>query len=385
MAELPHDQSPERSQFDFHESRDDNLAEIISQIDECFEQIVLQSKTTTYIREQKIRSDSDFALQIEPIPLTMSSKGSLETGTDMRIETRLPAIVASSDALHESRYGVDPFLSITKDEDGKVRAVFTPNTETPKGLLEPLLARDGLPDSLMHVIQEIASTLIRDRQYNDPAFRGVVGITVEQFDDIWETVLKDTEEVPTEVLWMRGFMNGDGRLSSVLTINTHLPLDIEHPVECVELKTGEFDYVVETDKKGSRVHTFEETIADEDLPELTDDQRTGNPYMIVPMDALQHPERGKGIVVMDSEDNFAVRQPMTGHAVIHPEQGVTPYKVLGDANDAQAYADLLHRRDIAKSLQSKEMTVERARRVLATVREVMTHPDLLNNLKRKEP
>ena len=356
MSEIPAPHSSEKSQFESHESRDDNLAEIISQIDDCFEQMVLQSKTTSYIREQKIQLDSDFAFQVEPIPLRVSSKGSLETGTDARIETWLSPILASSDALHESRHGVDPFLSITKDEKDEVRAVFTPNTKTPQGVLQPLLARDGLPDSLVHVTQEVASTLIRDRQYNDPTFRGVVDITTEQFDHMWKTVLKDTEEVPTEVLWGQGFTNGDGQIASLLRINTHLPLDKEHPVERVELNTGEFEYVVETDKKGNRVRTFEETIADKDLPELTGDQRTGNPYMVVPMDALQHPERG-----------------------------LIPDAIFGDSNDAQVHAELLYRRDIAKSLLSKEMTVERAQQVLTTVRELMTHPDLLNNLKRKEP
>lgn len=389
MAEIPHSSEPTDQvfqAFESHESQEDNLPEIIKKIDDCFEQMALGSKTTTYSRQLAFESTSDDVIQTKPITMLLTTIGDPETELHSRIDIRLPPSIAGSDTLHQSRYKQDPCIRITRGGKNEgVRAIFIPDTTTPQDLLQCLLQIDDLPDSIVHVVAEVASTLIRDRQYANPEFVGVVDISNEQFKQLWSTVLTDTEEVPTEVLWGQGFTSGDGQVTSLLRINTHLPLDNEHPVECVELNAGEFEYVVKTDKEGNRVHTFEETIADEDLPELTDDQRTGNPYMVVPVDALQHPDRGEGVFVMLAEDEFAVRQPMVGHAVIHPERGLTPDAIFGDSNDAQIHAELLHRRDIAKSLLSKEMTVERAQQVLTMVRELMTHPDLLANLKRKEP
>jgi len=374
VSEVPHNQSQEEPGVTGHEQRIDRLAETIEKIHGCFEQLVTTASSTVYTRQQEIRLNADFATQIEPITVRTDAYGGAQGSGNLSIHASLPSLLNNSADINRPQHGSH---IIVRKVDSGVRALFTPNTQTPRDLLQLLLQKDDLPDSLTHIVQEVASALIRERQYDNADFDGIVAITDEQFARMWDDVQNAMGTTPTEVLWSQGFADND-RISMLATVNTHLPLDKDHPVERAELVTGMYRYTTRVDDAGNRMHVFEQNIADEDLSDLTDEQRAENPYMVVPIDALQQSESGEGIIMIDMKGgDMTFSQPMNGYAVINPqsvERNID--KVIDNYDDAQRYARILYGRDIARSHASTELTYERALTVLATLHELMTRPEI---------
>lgn len=374
MTEFSRSPSPDESDPSndiFQDS--DPYKETLRQIDERFRDInALLVPDASYSRKREIplgSNQSGDQLHLE-----------IDTNLDYIDGILEDPIIRIRPPLTEQDRGTIPFppyLIILSLKEEIPFALLTPeHDKSPQEIISQLLANDELPEWLTDLLMTYADLLIQDGSYNDKQFDGLVrDFSQGDFEKAWNGFHQEADSqdpvIPTTRLWSGAhWMNAvNGELIHQIAAEEAYDANGNPSPLYERVTTDNYEFAMRVDEKGKKTYSCRKEIHNEDLPELTDEQKMENPYMVIRVEDVQKPDDGQMIIKASPSEGVEPHVPTTGYTIFNPQSAdrfMVPFH-SEDRDEAQRHAELIYRRNLAEQNNSTEFTHERAAEVLATL------------------
>lgn len=394
MSETPQFNPTEEPASGNEHFRDtDPIQESISRIHQDVLHLAKLDKQTRYRREYEIILNSDSTEPYGPISVSAEATGSIDNldGSNFRI------ILPPETYFRETGGAFKWETTLTFEKAGdqaKARVMLDPAL-SPKEAFARVLERDDLPQELATIIVEIAGSLVSTPHYDASGMNLSFPITDEQYKRYWQEVqtAMNNQEVSTPVTmtWDTNHWNNtdinepssiplpngeilvgasleaveqaDRTIIKSVNLNTrdyYFFFSLNEPDEPDDEKDDDRDTDgYDEDKQGTlydgNIYLFQEFIKDT-LPELTNEERRHNPYMIIPT--------AMNMVSLPSKEG-------SRHIAASPDYTAAP-DAADDFGPAQSHAELLYKKKLAHERSSFAFNPARAERVTETLAAVLS-------------
>lgn len=271
--------------------------------------------------------------------------------------------------------------ALRKDSEGYYLVTFPPDfTGNQLDLLRPLA--DSADKESAALVQFAAFLSGEIAKQGTPSFLYNLPIRDESFDTIWQnlTGLMDMAEAPRDYDFsFKGQL--DGKKVVVFaqgypptTDGVRLPeteMDLKATYVSIE---NDFTYTRKV-MEGKVVQSeYEEEISLNDLPELTDDERSRHPYVVLPINFGSAPSNED---LYQAGEEIRAFLPAAGYKVIMALDGgsleaAATFFVETEA-EGQKVADNLYRRELAEARKSKEITSARITHVAEVLAQIVAN------------
>lgn len=374
MTEFHHTPSPEEPVPKNEAFQDaDPYQEMLQKIDERFQDInTLLVPDASYSRKQEVSlgvDESGNKLHLEIDASLDYIDGILE---DPNIRIRPPLTEQDRGTITSP-----PYLIILSLKEETPFALLTPQRpQSPKEAISQLLANDELPEWLTDLLMKYADLIIKSGSYDDKRFDGLVrDFSVDDFENAWKGLHHEADSqnpvIPTTRLWSGAhWMNTiNGELIHQIAAEETYDANGDPQPLYERITTDNYEFVMRPDETGKRAYSFRKEIHNEDLPELTEEQKMENPYMVIRIEDVQKPDKDQMIIVANPSEGLEPHIPTTGYTIFNPQSAnhfMVPFH-SEDRDEAQRHAELIYRRNLATQGNSLDLTPERATEVLATL------------------
>lgn len=368
----------------------DPFHEEIAHIHEAVLQLAEHDKQTEYRREYEVFLNAGDAEPYGPISISAET-----TGTPENLDGSILRIILPPETYTRETGGLFKWETILTFErrDGQTEArVMLGPSMSPKEAFAQVLERDDLPQELATIFVEMAESLVDKPDYDASGMNLVFPIPDEQYERYWQevqTAMNTREEpVPVTMKWNTDswhdpdtneppaipLSNGEVLVGASLEAVTRAG---KPTIESVNLSTTDYYFSLvseepsepddedpditphDEDKQGTlykgNVYVFQEFVGDS-LPELTEDERRHNPYMIIPA-AMS------AVSIAEGEN--------PRHITASPDYTSDP-DAADDFGPAQRHAEFLYKKRLAIERSSFAFNPARAERVTKTLDAVMS-------------
>lgn len=351
--------------------------ETLRAINDHFESLAAFNKETEYRREHDVVLENDFATQIEPIHVTLDTKGTADNSKHSSLHVRLPTAISTD--VYGDIYSWAPVFKFD-NTNGDVSAMFiTPQNVSPESIIAPLLSHSDLPRAIASIANATKDALLQSGDYTNPQFNYsdyAVPISESTYESVFHDFAADMESTPTQIIWdSTGAI--DVQLPGNITVNSASVLELQtsntRRLDYADISTNAFYYWQNIDEHGNQTHAFNEVIDPADLPSLTPEQRRNHPYTVIPVEMIEREQDSTNIVrgatIPRSE------YPTTGFAVIsvNATSETRNTRYFDDDHEAQEYADMLYKKKLYRESSSDQLTEDRAQAVLETLKALLAY------------